>query len=138
MINRLKCTNKSCGKLHRQLTDGMVKFKHYSAETIEDVLDGVISEEDGLEQPCENTMKHWRWWFAHNRIQMEGQIRSAGHGLLDLGDRFLKTGISLLEGIRKRISPGWLGTVCRIIYNSGGVLGTSPSWMDAPTFVRCH
>ena len=127
MINRLKCTNESCGKLHRQLTDGMVKFKHYSAEVVEDVLDGIISEEDGLEQPCDNTMKHWRWWFAYNRTQMEGQIRSVGYGIMDLCDGFLKSGFSLLEGIRERISPGWLGTVCRIIYNSGGALRTSPS-----------
>ena len=126
MINRLKCTNESCGKLHRQLTDGMVKFKHYPAETIEDVLDGVISEEDGLEQPCENTMKHWRWWFTYNKTLMEGQIKTAGYDLLDLGERFLKSVISLLEEIRKRISPGWLGTVCRIINNSGGELRTSP------------
>ena len=127
IINRLKCTNESCGKLHRQLTDGMVKFKHYSAETIEDVLDEVISEEDGLEQPCDNTMKHWKWWFAYNRTQMEGQIRSAGYGVMNHCDEFLKSGFSLLEGIRERISPGWLGTVCRIIYNSGGALRTSPS-----------
>lgn len=126
MINRLKCTNENCGKLHRQLTDGMVKFKHYCAETIEDVLDGVISEEDGLEQPCENTMKHWRWWFSYNKTLMEGQIRTVGYDLLDLGERFLRSGIFLLEEIRKRISPGWLGTVCRIIYNSGGELRTSP------------
>ena len=41
MINRLKCTG--CGKLHRQLTDGMVKFKQYAAEVIEDVIDEVIT-----------------------------------------------------------------------------------------------
>ena len=122
MINRLKCTNESCGKL----TDGMVKFRHYCAETIEDVLDGVISGEDGLEQPCETTMKHWRWWLAYNKTQMEGQMRSACYGLLDLGEGFLRSRISLLEEIRTRISPGWLGTVCRIINNSGGELRTSP------------
>ncbi len=55
----------------------MIKFKQYAAGVIEDVLDGVISEKDGLEHPCDGTMKHWRWWFEFNRIQMEGQIRSA-------------------------------------------------------------
>ena len=56
MINRLKCTNESCRKIHRQPTDDIVKFKHYCAETIEDVLDDVISEEDGLKQPCQPTI----------------------------------------------------------------------------------
>ena len=124
MINRMKCTNKSCGRLHRQLTDGMVKFKQYSAETIEDVLDEVISEEDGLEYPCEKTMKLWRLWFYHNKAQMEGQIRSAGYRLLDFSDGFLKVQDSLLDELRVRISPGWLGMICRLIYNTGGALRT--------------
>ena len=36
-INRLKCTNESCGRIHRQLPDEMVKFKHYSAEDIRNI-----------------------------------------------------------------------------------------------------
>ena len=124
VINRMKCTNKSCGRLHRQLTDEMVKFKQYSAETIEDVLDEVISEEDGLEYPCEKTMKLWRLWFYHNKAQIEGQIRSAGYRLLDFSDGFLKVRDSLLDELRVRISPGWLGMVCRLIYNTGGALRT--------------
>lgn len=126
MINRLKCTNESCGKLHRQLTDGMIKYKQYSAEVIEDVLDEVISEEDGLEYPCEGTMERWRRWFHYNKVQMEGQMRSAGYRLLDSGSGFLKSQDSLLGEIRKRISPGWLGMVCRIVNNSGGMLRVLP------------
>ena len=122
MINRLKCTG--CGKLHRQLTDGMVKFKQYAAEVIEDVIEEVITEADPIDYPCEGTMKHWRWWFQYNRDQIEGQMRSAGHRLLGFYDGFLSPMESLLEGIRKRISPGWLGMVCRIVNNSGGDLRT--------------
>ena len=126
MINRLKCTKESCGRLHRQLTDQMIKFKQYAAGVIEDVLDGVISEKDGLEHPCDGTMKHWRWWFEFNRIQMEGQIRSAEYRLHGFDDGFMESVGSLLEEIRKKLSPGWLGTVCRIVNNSGGELRASP------------
>ena len=126
MINRLKCTG--CGKLHRQLTDGMVKFKQYAAEVIEDVIDEVITEADPIDYPCEGTMKHWRWWFQYNRNQMEGQMRSAGHRLLGFYDGFLSPVESLLEEIRKRISPGWLGMVCRIVNNTGGALRTKTEY----------
>ena len=124
-INRMKCTG--CGRLHRQLTDGMIKFKHYAAEVIEDVVDDVVSEEDGLEHPCEGTMKHWRWWFQYNKAQMEGQLRSAGYRLCGFAEGFMKPAESLLNGICERISPGWLGMVCRVIYNSGGSLMVSPA-----------
>ena len=124
VINRLKCTNEACGKLHRQLTDGMIKFKQYAAEVIEDVIDEVITETDPIDYPCEGTMKHWRWWLQYNKEQIEGQIRSAGHRLLGFGNGFLSPMESLLEEIRKRISPGWLGMVCRIVNNTGGALRT--------------
>lgn len=122
LINRMQCTG--CGKLHRQLTDGMIKFKQYAAEVIEDVIDEVISEKDPIDYPCEGTMKHWRWWFQYNKEQIEGQIRSAGHRLLGFYNGFLSPAESLLEEIRKRISPGWLGMVCRIVNNTGGALRT--------------
>lgn len=100
----------------------MVAYKQYAAEAIEDVLDGVISEEDGLDKPCENTMKHWRWWFEKIKKHAEGQIRSAGYRFMDLGMEFLKSTDSLLEELRILISPGWLGAVVKNVYNTGGTL----------------
>ena len=117
MINRLQCTNEGCRKLHRQLTDGMIKFKQYAAEVIEDVIDGVISEEDGLKNPCDGTIKHWRWWFSHNEEQIEG-FESGSAKRMGL----------LLDEIREKISPGWLGKVCRIVNNIGGALRLSPEY----------
>lgn len=128
MINRMQCTNGSCRKLHRQLTDEMIKFKQYAAEIIEDVIDGVISEEDGLKNPCDGSMKHWRWWFQYNREQIEGHLQSARYRLHGFGDGSAKYMGSLLEEIRINISPGWLGKVCRIVNNIGGSLRVSPEY----------
>lgn len=122
MINRMRCTNEDCRRYHRQLPDCMVKFKHYSSETIEDVLDGVISEEDPLDGPGKQTMQNWREWFRINETNLEGQIRSAGYRILDLGYEFLRSSESLLGKIRESISNGWLGSVCRMVINSGGDL----------------
>lgn len=126
MINRMKCTR--CGKLHRQLTDRMIKFKQYAAEVIEDVIDGVISEEDGLQNPCDGTMRHWRWWFLYNEEQIEGHLQSAEYRLHDFDNGSAKRMGSLLNKIREDISPGWLGKVCRIVNNIGGDLRLSPKY----------
>ena len=44
LIRRLKCSN--CGKLHRELPDCLVPYKHYASEVISGVLDGIISPDD--------------------------------------------------------------------------------------------
>ena len=38
LIRRLKCSN--CGRLHRELPDCLVPYKHYASEVISGVLDG--------------------------------------------------------------------------------------------------
>ncbi len=88
----------------------MFPNKHYDAGLIEDVADGIVSEDDiEIEDyPCEGTIKHWKWWMRENEKNIEGQIRPAAHRILDFGQGFLKSTDSLLEELKKRISPGWL------------------------------
>ena len=78
LINRLKCTNKECGKLHNELPDCIVPYKHYGSEIIEDVLDEVVGPDD-LETenyPCEGIMKHW-----NRKVSSEGgSVHSGGAG----------------------------------------------------------
>ena len=128
LIRRLKCSSDKCGRLHNELPDFMFPYKHYDAGLIEDVADGVVSEEDtGMEDyPCEGTMKHWRWWAQMNETNIEGQIRLAAHRFLGFDEKFLKSGYSLLEKLKERISPGWLKTAARVIYNSGGKIEPEP------------
>lgn len=129
LIRRLKCSSDKCGRLHNELPDCLCPYKHYDAGLIEDVVDGVVSEADTETEdyPCEGTMKHWRWWFHRNEINMEGQIRMAAYRFLDLDGKFLKSGASLLGKLRERISPGWLKAAARAIYNSGGRIEPSPA-----------
>lgn len=129
LIRRLKCTGDKCGRLHNELPDCFCPYKHYDAGLIEDVADGVVSEEDTEteDSPCEGTMKHWRWWIRMNEKNMEGQIREAAHWFLDLDGKFLKSSASLLEKLKERISPGWLKAAARAIYNSGGRIEAYPA-----------
>lgn len=128
-IRRLKCTDDKCGRLHNELPDCLCPYKHYDAGLIEDVLDGVVSEQDRETEdyPCEGTMKHWRWWMQRNQANMEGQIKSAAHRFLELSDAFLRDRDSLLEELRERVSPGWLKAVMRFLYNAGGRLEAYPA-----------
>ena len=38
-INRLKYTNEKCPRLHNELPDCMISYKHYDPDIIEDVVD---------------------------------------------------------------------------------------------------
>lgn len=127
-IRRLKCTDDKCGRLHNELPDSMYPYKHYDCGLIEDVVEEVLSEEDleTEDYPCEGTIKHWKWWLEMNKENIEGQIRSAAHRFLDYEEEFLKSRESLLEGLKERISPGWLKAVAAFIYNSGGRIEAYP------------
>lgn len=127
-INRLKCTNKECGKLHNELPDCLIPYKHYDAGLIEDVVDEVVTEDDTETEnyPCADTMNHWKLWTRLNEKNIEGQMKSTAYRFLDLGSEFLRSTDSLLKELRERISPGWLSVVNRFIYNSGGRINPNP------------
>ena len=81
----------------------------------------------GIEDyPSEGTMKHWKWWFSRNEANINGQMKSMLHHLMDFDIKFLKSIESLLKELRERICPGWLRVVTRSIYNSGGRIDPYP------------
>ena len=122
-IERMQCTNNSCGRIHHALPDCLAPYKHYAAEIIAGVLDGVITPDDAEDEdyPCEATMLRWKHWLVANFLRIDGYLKSIGHRLLGLGEGFLRSNVSLLETLRS--SNGcWLEAVLRMIYNSGGFL----------------
>lgn len=106
----------------------MIPYKHYGTQIIEDVVDEVLGPDDpGTENyPCEAIMKHWKWCMFQNKANINGQMKSMLQHLMDLDIEFLKSRDSLLEGLRERISPGWLSVVVRFIYNAGGRIEPYP------------
>ena len=121
LIRRLRCS--CCHSYHNELPDCLVPHKHYDAETISGVLDGIITpdDEDAEDYPCMATMCRWICWFCGNIANMEGSLRRAGHAALRLGNEILSSGHSLLEDMRGSFQD-WLERILRIIYNSGGSL----------------
>ncbi|MGX8720422.1 MAG: DUF6431 domain-containing protein [Eubacteriales bacterium] len=128
MIERRKCQNPACKKLHRCLPSQLTKFKHFLTEIIEDTVDDVVIPEDPdfpgedcIESPSSRTVAGWKKWVEHNTANINGYLKSVGHSILGFSTQFLKSGVSLLDELRKG-GGGWLATIQGIIYNSGGFL----------------
>jgi hypothetical protein len=121
LIERRKCTNKSCRKTHRLLPVISLPYKHYDAGVIEDVIDGTINEEALSEEynPSESTLQRWRKWAERLMKDLEGHMRSAAYRILEMTEEFLNTRVSLLEGLRERLNYGWLSAAMRIYINTG-------------------
>jgi hypothetical protein len=112
-IRRLRC--KECRKIHRQLPDAILPYKHYLAEVIEEVLDGVEPEPTG---PETSTQVRWRSWFLWTKAILEAvlvsiQIRELGLLQKLLGDetplagRRRKGGCWLADSMRQSINAGY-------------------------------
>lgn len=126
LIERRKCQNPACGKLHRCLPSQLTRFKHFATEVIEDTCDEVVIPEDPespdfIESPSPRTVAGWKEWVRHNTPNINGYLRTAGYSILGFSVQFLKSGVSLLDELRKD-GGGWLAAIQQIIYNSGGFL----------------
>jgi len=66
-------------------------------------------------------MKKWKHWLIANQLRIDGYLKSIGYHLPGFSEELLKSGMSLLEELR-RSNERWLETILRFIYNSGGFL----------------
>ena len=119
MIERRRCDNESCRRLHSLLPDKLVPYKHYGSDLIAAVLDGDIMPEDTMNEdyPCDETIRRWHHWLMANFSRTEGYCRQAMSLLRNPG----LAGAAILETIRKSCDR-WLPAVLRMVYNSGGFL----------------
>lgn len=128
-IRRLLCPK--CHRLHNELPVELSPHKHYEVEVIEGVVDDVVlpNDEDSEDYPCEATMERWKQWIEHNRLFIEGYLRSVGFRLLKLGAGFLKAQESMLDYLRNEFRDRenhWLTSINRLVYNTGDSLEPWP------------
>ena len=120
-VRRLLCPH--CRKLHVELPDCLVPHKHYDAEVISGVIEGIVTPDDldSEDHPCAATMRRWIKWFLDNRTNIEGLLRRA----FRIAGRHLPASAesSYLTFFQEQTSC-WLETIIRIIYNSGGWIPT--------------
>jgi len=111
-LRRLSC--RVCGKLHTELPDFILPFKHYDAQTIQATL------EESPDNSCaadESTMARWRRSFARAQEAIAAL-------LVSYYMRLTENSASLFdaENIMARIKAGqkhWLSFVMRLLINSG-------------------
>jgi len=118
IIRRLKCC--VCSSLHRELPDFLSPYKHYTTDTIENVVDEVIDSED-FDYPSEATMIRWKEWISRNIDNINGHLKSISFRALNFSEELLRSGICLLSELQKK-GEGWLGVVVSVIYNTGNFL----------------
>ena len=121
-IPRHRCSNPRCKRIHRMLTDRLLPYKHYEQPVIRDSLDGCLDLDEAGNAPSAESIKRWGHWLMANSLDIEGYVKSIAHRELRFREDLLKTGVSLLEVLKKKIPQAWLSTVIRIIYNAGGFL----------------
>ncbi len=122
-IRRLRC--KECGKLHRELPDILLPYKHYRSEIIEETLDG----KQDVPGPEAMTFRRWQEWFVWVSVLLGGvldAIRVAKEGLYS----FLNPLESHLER-RRRHGGGWLASSILISVNAGYPAYTPSLWRNA-------
>lgn len=119
LVRRLRCSK--CRKLHVELPDCLVPHKHYDAEVISGVIEGIVTPDDldSEDRPCAMTMCRWIRWFLKNRPNIEGLLRHAFRRAAK--SLPVSEDGSLLDFIRDHTSS-WLEAILRFIYNSGEVL----------------
>lgn len=70
-------------------------------------------------------MQNWHHWLMANELRIDGFLRSEGSRLPGFTEELLMAGMPLLKQLRSSCQ-GWLETILRFIYNSGGFL--VPAW----------
>ncbi len=121
LIRRLYCPE--CHRMHNELPDFLVPYKHYAAKEIEDVLDEAVTADDTAAEnfPCEATMERWKGWLSRNAVNMDGLLKQLGVKIMGLREELLESGISPLARLRENGS-GWLPAILHMIYNAGHFL----------------
>ena len=120
LIPRYHCQNPDCKRYHNGLPDCLAPHKHYEAEEISGVCDGIITEDDldSERNPCAATMRRWIMWLTGNIPNINGHFSRKA----ERDEHFLEL---TYEKIHQR-TQRWLEEILRLIYNTGGALPAYP------------
>ncbi len=128
-IRRLRCTNRGCNMLHRELPDIIAPFKHFEADVIAGVLEGLItSGTRGFEDhPCESTMLRWHHWLYASLLADEAPSPQDSQPQAGIG-RPLAPYILHIHKLMESTAD-WLKILLRRLYESGRFLAYSHQFL---------
>jgi len=115
IIRRMKCTH--CSRIHHELPDCIVPYKHYSSSVIEELL-GAADHRDSCFPGESSEMYRLLAWFFLLRLYFEGVLRSLK--LRWKEDLRIQSELnSLIPLSPVSLAPGWLSKLVRFVVNSG-------------------
>jgi hypothetical protein len=109
-IRRLRCVG--CSRIHHELPDLLVPYKHYEVA----VLESVITPEAMLDVAAdESTLYRWRLWFAQMAVYWLGCLQAIAHRFSLPVERSSEPSRSSLLGIGRFVGDGqgWLARLVR-------------------------
>jgi hypothetical protein len=117
IVRRLQC--RSCGKLHTELPDFILPFKHYEAQTIQSTLD---EEPDNSCAADDSTLRCWRQSFSDVRFSIIALLTALYMKAMNKTAPLFQFE-NILSKLRAR-QKNWLAFVFRLLINSGHRLRT--------------
>jgi len=113
LLRRLRCL--ICAKLHRELPDVILPYKHYGADVIQTVIDG----SDGADECCADdcTIRRWKDEFAVAETDIAQRLASV-YAVSGVDNIPLKAATAILNGL-KNTHLRWLPFVIGLLVNNG-------------------
>jgi len=116
VIRRLRCYH--CRRLHHELPDILIPYKHYGSESIE----AVVTQKGALTVTAdESTIWRWRNWFLELVDYLLGCLKSIA---IRYGRESVEKDSHLPKSTLQKIwhyvgdAPGWLARIVRPVANS--------------------
>jgi hypothetical protein len=116
-VRRLRC--RSCGKIHTELPDFILPYKHYEAPAIQKTLD---DEPDASCAADDSTLRRWRESFAEASPLIIALLTALYMKVANNAAPLFHFG-GILSNIRAR-QKHWLTFVFQLLINSGHRLRT--------------
>lgn len=115
VIRRLRCT--TCQRIHHELPDLFVPYKHYESSCLEEALSQGDLSEAGAE---DSTLFRWRLWFAQMWLYWIGCLQSIATRFGLYVEESSVSSQSALHQIGRFVGhhKGWLRRLVRRIVNS--------------------
>lgn len=112
LVRRMYC--RDCHRMHTELPDFLLKYKHYEAQIIEDGIEELIPA--WRNYPVPETIHRWQIWFRYILPFLNAALDSVYTELENQLPAFFRK-ISYVDQLRKK-GEGWLAAILDILINT--------------------
>jgi uncharacterized protein YbaR (Trm112 family) len=113
LLQRLKC--KDCGKIHVELPDFMLPYKHYDAEMVQDTID---EKEENYCAADDSTIRRWKTSFKFAKARISALLIAMWMKTSVNSAPLFKAEDALCD-VKEMRPCDWLTFVIRMLVNGG-------------------